>query len=59
MSKITGELGNYSFDVFNRNDYYITQSPEAFRFKLLYECFDPDAKLQKLQTSYLKMLNDL
>lgn len=46
--KITGELGNYSFDVFNRNDYYITQSPEAFRFKLLYECFDPDAKTSEV-----------
>lgn len=41
--KITGELGNYNFDVFNREDFYITQSPEAFKFKMLYDCFDPEA----------------
>lgn len=46
--KITGELGNYSFDVFDRNDYYITQSPEAFRFKMLYDCFDPEAKTSEV-----------
>lgn len=40
--KITGELGNYSFDIMDRNDYYITQSPEAFRFELLMEHFRPD-----------------
>lgn len=39
--KITGELGNYSYDILNRADYYITQSPEAFRFELLTEYFDP------------------
>ena len=38
--KITGELGNYSFDIMNRNDYYITQSPESFNFPLLMERFD-------------------
>lgn len=39
--KITGELGNYSYDIFKREDFYISQSPEAFDFKLLCECFDP------------------
>lgn len=39
--KITGELGNYAYDTLNRNEYYITQSPEAFRFSLLMEHFDP------------------
>ena len=40
--KITGELGNYNFDVLQREDYYIMQSPESFRFALLTEHFDPD-----------------
>ena len=39
--KITGELGNYTFDILDRNTHYITQSPEAFRFPLLMEYFDP------------------
>lgn len=39
--KITGELGNYTYDILNRADYYITQSPESFRFGLLCEHFDP------------------
>ncbi len=40
--KITGELGNYNFDIMDRNDYYITQSPESFRFNLLMEHFSTD-----------------
>ena len=40
--KITGELGNYDFDVLQREDYYIMQSPESFRFALLTKHFDPD-----------------
>lgn len=39
--KITGSLGNYAFDPLDREDYYITQSPEAFRFPLLLAHFDP------------------
>ena len=39
--KITGELGNYNYDTLNRADYYITQSPESFRFDLLEKHFDP------------------
>lgn len=39
--KITGELGNYSYDILIRADYYLTQSPESFRFSLLTEYFDP------------------
>ena len=39
--KITGSLGNYTFDPLDREDYYITQSPEAFRFPLLLAHFDP------------------
>ena len=39
--KITGELGNYNFDILKREDYYIMQSPESFRFPLLIRHFDP------------------
>lgn len=39
--KITGELGNYNYDILNRTDYYMTQSPESFRFDLLCKHFDP------------------
>lgn len=39
--KITGSLGNYAFDPLDREDFYITQSPEAFRFPLLMAHFDP------------------
>lgn len=46
--KITGELGNYEFEVFDRNDFYITQSPEAFNFRMLYDCFDPDAPTSEI-----------
>jgi 2-C-methyl-D-erythritol 4-phosphate cytidylyltransferase len=40
--KITGELGNYHHDVLDRNDYYLTESPEAFRFDTLYQNFSLD-----------------
>lgn len=39
--KLTGSLGNYAFDPLDREDYYMTQSPEAFRFPLLLAHFDP------------------
>lgn len=40
--KITGELGNYQYDILDRSNYYITQSPEAFRFSLLMRHFDAE-----------------
>ena len=40
--KITGELGNYDYDILDRNQYYISQSPEAFRFSLLMRYFNPE-----------------
>lgn len=40
--KITGELGNYHNDIFVRDDYYLMQSPEAFRFELITKHFRPD-----------------
>lgn len=42
--KITGALGNYSYDPLDREDYYITQSPEAFKFKMIYENFNHNSK---------------
>lgn len=46
--KITGELGNYAYDILDRNQFYITQSPEAFRFDVLMEHFDPHFRSTEL-----------
>lgn len=46
--KITGALGNYDFEPLDREKYYMTQSPEAFRFQELIKYFDPGFKSQEL-----------
>ena len=46
--KITGALGNYDFDPLDREKYYMTQSPEAFRFKTLLPHFKTDFPSQEL-----------
>lgn len=46
--KITGALGNYEFDPLDREKYYMTQSPEAFRFKTLMPYFRTDFPSQEL-----------
>lgn len=46
--KITGALGNYNFDPLDREDYYMTQSPEAFRYKTLLPYFTTDFPSQEL-----------
>lgn len=46
--KITGELGNYAYDILDRNQFYIMQSPEAFRFDVLMEHFDPHCRSTEL-----------
>lgn len=46
--KITGALGNYSYDPLDREDYYMTQSPEAFDFNLIYKHFNPNFESQEL-----------
>ncbi|MCD7775563.1 MAG: 2-C-methyl-D-erythritol 4-phosphate cytidylyltransferase [Clostridiales bacterium] len=46
--KITGALGNYDFDPLDREQYYMTQSPEAFRFKTLMPYFTTDFPSQEL-----------
>lgn len=46
--KITGALGNYEFDPLDREKFYMTQSPEAFRFKTLMPYFTTDFPSQEL-----------
>lgn len=46
--KLTGALGNYDFDPLDREKYYMTQSPEAFRFKTLMPYFRTDFPSQEL-----------
>lgn len=46
--KITGALGNYEYDPLDREKYYMTQSPEAFRFKTLMPYFRTDFPSQEL-----------
>ena len=40
--KITGELGNYEYDILSRDSFYMSQSPEAFDFELIKTHFRPD-----------------
>jgi len=40
--KITDALGSYTDRTVNREDYFLIQAPDAYRFDLLYSCFDPD-----------------
>ena len=40
--KITDALGCYSGATVDREDYFLIQAPDAYRFKLLYESFDPE-----------------
>lgn len=46
--KITGALGNYAYDPLDREEYYMTQSPEAFRFKTLMPYFTTTFPSQEL-----------
>lgn len=43
--KITDSLGNYHTHVIDRDDYYLIQAPEAFRFQLLISNFDKESKI--------------
>lgn len=40
--KITDALGCYSNRRVDREDYFLIQAPDAYRFPLLYRCFDPE-----------------
>ena len=46
--KITGALGNYDYDPLNRENYYMTQSPEGFRYPLISKYLNPEAETQEL-----------
>lgn len=46
--KITGGLGNINHEPLNRENYFITQSPEAFRFKKIIKYFNPNSDTQEL-----------
>lgn len=46
--KITGALGNFSYEPLDREDFYMTQSPEAFNFDLIYKHFNPNFISQEL-----------
>lgn len=46
--KITGALGNYDFDPLDREKYYMTQSPEGFKFNLIYNALDVNFPSQEL-----------
>lgn len=46
--KITGALGNYDYDPLDREKFYMTQSPEAFRFKTLMPYFTTTFPSQEL-----------
>lgn len=43
--KITDALGSYKDRIANREDFYLIQAPDAYRFKLLYEYFDENSEL--------------
>ena len=43
--KITDALGSYKDRIANREDFYLIQAPDAYRFPLLYKYFDKDSEL--------------
>lgn len=40
--KITDALGSYKDRTVDREDFFLIQAPDAYRFKELYACFDPE-----------------
>ena len=43
--KITDALGAYEGRIANREDFYLIQAPDAYRFPLLYKYFDKNSEL--------------
>lgn len=43
--KITDALGSYKDRIANREDFYLIQAPDAYRFPLLYKYFDANSEL--------------
>lgn len=51
--KCVGELFNIKeYQKIRRDDYYFCQSPEAFKFKDLYECIDTESEFSELIYHY-------
>ena len=42
---ITDSLGRYNEHVVNREEYYTMNAPEAFRFPIIFNSFDPQSKI--------------
>lgn len=40
--RITDALGSYKDRTVDREDYFLIQAPDAYRFRELLDCFDPD-----------------
>ncbi|GHV26358.1 2-C-methyl-D-erythritol 4-phosphate cytidylyltransferase [Spirochaetia bacterium] len=66
--KITDSLSCYDKHIVDRERYYLLSSPEAFRFKLLYDHLDPDSNLFEITQQlpleadiylYFEYVNDL
>ncbi len=55
--KLVGELGNYNYDIFVRDEFYFSQSPESFRFEFLAEHFRPDFYSSELVYQLPKSIN--
>lgn len=43
--KITDALGSYKDRIANREDFYLIQAPDAYRFPLIYRYFDENSEL--------------
>lgn len=46
--KITGELANFDMDAFKRDEFAILNSPEAYKFDLLYNNFNPESEYTEI-----------
>lgn len=62
--KITDALGSYKERHVDREDYFLIQAPDAYRFDLLYNCFDannvnghPAVQLPKTSQGYNYFVN--
>lgn len=59
--KIVASLGCYHMHTVNREDYYLIEAPEAFRFQKIYESFDPNSSItatnQQLPTDAVVDIN--
>lgn len=45
---ITDSLGDYENNNINRDNYYLIQAPEAFKFRVIYEYFDRNSSITSM-----------